>query len=416
MNIRKFTAGLLAIGLCAALLARTPVRAEEGGAPQEESSSITTNAIPGWPQGPDISSTAAVVMETSTDTILYGKNMDHPLYPAAAVKIMTILLALENSALEDQVVITATGVSGATDGGANIAAQLDEEFTMEQCLYAVMMASANDIAMQVAEHVGGSVEAFVEMMNTRAKELGCTGSVFTNPTGLPDENQHITAHDMALIMEAAITNDTFRTIASASSYTIPATNVSGGERVLTNNFSMMNPAGSVYYEGCLGGKEGATSASGSTLVCAAERNGMQLVAVVLQNVNDQINAETITLLDYAFENFQMFSAGADDFNLLSGGTVVIPAGAGEDSLTAEDTETEGEISRTYLFGGTPVGTARLMVTEAQDTSGLEEGEKNMAASATFSSSKSMIPYYVIGCAGIFLMILLIRMLVKTAKS
>lgn len=81
--------------------------------------------------------------------------------------------------------------------------------------------SANDIALQVAEHVGGSVEAFVEKMNARAQELGCTNTVFTNPTGLPDENQHITAHDMALIMETAMENETFRTIAATSSYTIP---------------------------------------------------------------------------------------------------------------------------------------------------------------------------------------------------
>ena len=93
----------------------------------------------------------------------------------------------------NRVTMTATGVSGVTDGGANISSQLDEVFTMEQCLYAIMVASANDIALQVAEHVGGSVDAFVQIMNTRAQELGCTNTVFTNPTGLPDENQHITA-------------------------------------------------------------------------------------------------------------------------------------------------------------------------------------------------------------------------------
>ena len=98
-------------------------------------------------------------METSTNTVLYFKNADQPLYPASAVKIMTCLVALENSSLDEQVTMTATGVSGVTDGGANISSQLDEVFTMEQCLYAIMVASANDIALQVAEHVGGSVDA-----------------------------------------------------------------------------------------------------------------------------------------------------------------------------------------------------------------------------------------------------------------
>ena len=153
---------------------------------------------------------------------------------------MTCLLALENSQLTDQVTMTETGVSGVTDGGAHISSQLGEVFTMEQCLYAIMLASANDIALQIAEQIGGSVDAFVEKMNSRAQELGCTNTVFTNPTGLPDDNQHTTAHDLALIMQAAINTDGFRDIASATSYTIPATNVSGGARNLTNSFSLTN--------------------------------------------------------------------------------------------------------------------------------------------------------------------------------
>ena len=268
----RFTAALLALGLCVSTaVSQIPVSATEETAADTSAqvqtadpSIVTTNGIAGWPQATDISSTAAVVMEISTNTVLYSKNADQALYPASAVKIMTCLLVLENSSLDDQVTMTATGVSGVTDGGANISAQLDEVFTMEQCLYAIMVASANDIALQVAEHISGSVDAFVAAMNARAQELGCTNTVFTNPTGLPDENQHITAHDMALIMEAAMANDTFRTIAATTSYTIPATNVSGGDRVLTNNFTMINNTSDGYYEACIGGKEGYTQASGST--------------------------------------------------------------------------------------------------------------------------------------------------------
>ena len=212
MKKSRLTAALLAFGISASMIFQTPVyAAEDTAVTAAAASTITTNSISGWPQGPDITSAAAVVMEDSTNTILYAKDMDQSLSPAGAVKIMTCLLALENSQLTDQVTMTETGVSGVTDGGAHISSQLGEVFTMEQCLYAIMLASANDIALQVAEHVGGSVDAFVQIMNTRAQELGCTNTVFTNPTGLPDENQHITAHDMALIMEAAMANDTFRT-------------------------------------------------------------------------------------------------------------------------------------------------------------------------------------------------------------
>ncbi len=151
---------------------------------ETQTSSISTNSISGWPQGPDITSTAAMIMEDSTQTTVYAKNMDQVLYPGATVKVMTTLLTLENAQLSDQVTMTATGVSGVTDGGASISAQLDEVFTVEQCLYAIMLASANDVALQIAEQIGGSVDGFVQMMNNRAVELGCTNTVFTNPTGL----------------------------------------------------------------------------------------------------------------------------------------------------------------------------------------------------------------------------------------
>ena len=119
---------------------------------------IVTNSIPGWPQGPAINCASAILIEESTGTVLYSSDSDHMYYPSGTVKIMTCLLALENSSLDEEVTFTETGVSGATDGATNIAAQVDETFTMEQCLYAIMLNSSNESAYAVAEHVGGSVE------------------------------------------------------------------------------------------------------------------------------------------------------------------------------------------------------------------------------------------------------------------
>lgn len=415
---RKFTAAFLALSISASLLFQMPVSAAEDNAAeaQTDTSVITTNSISGWPQASDISSTAAMVMENSSNTVLFAKNADQELYPSAAVKIMTTLVALENSQLTDQVTMTATGVSGVTDGGANISAQLDEVFTMEQCLYAVMTASANDIALQVAEHVGGSVEAFVEKMNTRAAELGCTNTVFTNPTGLPDENQHTTAHDMALIMKEAINNDTFRTIAAAPSYTIPATNVSGGERVLTNNFALMDSTKPAYYKSCLGGKEGFTEASGSTLVCAARKNGMTLICVVLHGSSETTDDEAISLLNYGFDNFGRLTLPDTDFNRISGGKVIVPNGAVAENLTVQDTENGEKIERQYFFGDAPVGTAVLendqTVTEDESLT----GKANMEEAKNFSDSKTDIPYYVIAGIGAALLLLLIFLMIQVIKS
>ena len=416
MKIKKLLAGFLAAGISLSLMTVSPVSAAEETA-AAASSGITTNSIAGWPQGPEITSTAAVIMEDSTNTVLYAKNADQQLYPGGTVKVMTTLLALENTQLTDQVTMTATGVSGVTDGGANISAQLDEVFTIEQCLYAMMLSSANDIALQVAEHIGGSVEGFVKMMNDRAAQLGCTGTVFTNPTGLPDENQHTTAHDMALIMKAAIDNDTFRTIAGTTSYTISATNVSGGERVLTNNFSMLNSANAAYYPNCIGGREGYTEASGSTLVCGAEKNGATLIAVVLQGASGTTAAEAGSLLNFGFDNFQMLSLGDTDFNMLSGGNVFVPVGATADSLTAEDTPgEEGQLNRQYYFGSAPVGTAVVAVTEEPDTSMVDASQQNLEAARSFSEGKSEVPYYIIGGAGALILILLFVGIIKIAKS
>ena len=424
-KMKRFSAALLALGLgTATLFTQLPVRAAEETADTAadtavqtaDPSIVTTNGIQGWPQASDISSTAAIVMETSTNTVLYSKNADQALYPASAVKVMTCLMALENSSLDDQVTMTATGVSGVTDGGANISAQLDEVFTMEQCLYAIMVASANDIALQVAEHISGSVEDFVAAMNTRAQELGCTNTVFTNPTGLPDENQHTTAHDMALIMEAAMANDTFRTIAQTTSYTIPATNVSGGDRVLTNNFTMINSSGDSYYEPCIGGKEGYTEASGSTLVCEASKNNMKLVCVVLNGASGVTDDEAIALLNYGFDNFTPLTLPDDDFNRLSGGTVIVPAGTGADALTTEDSSSDGQITRQYYFGGTPVGTAILEDVEEQTDDAAATGQKNMEAAQNFSVSHTTAPYYIIGAIGAAFLLFLLFLMIRVIKS
>ena len=415
MKKSRITAALLAFGISASMVFQTPVFATEETA-AAATSGITTNSISGWPQGPEITSASAVVMEDSSDTILYAKDMDTALSPAGAVKIMTCLLALENSQLTDQVTMTETGVSGVTDGGAHISSQLGEVFTMEQCLYAIMLASANDIALQVAEQIGGSVDAFVQKMNDRAQELGCTNTVFTNPTGLPDENQHTTAHDMALIMEAAMANDTFRTIAQTTSYTIPATNVSGGDRVLTNNFTMINSSSDSYYEPCIGGKEGYTEASGSTLVCEASKNNMKLVCVVLNGASGVTDDEAIALLNYGFDNFTPLTLPDDDFNRLSGGTVIVPAGTGADALTTEDSSSDGQITRQYYFGGTPVGTAILENVEQQTDDAAATGQKNMEAAQNFSVSHTTAPYYIIGAIGAAFLLFFLFLMIRVIKS
>ena len=199
---KKIAAALV---LCVSLLSSPSVLA----------AAITTNSITGWPQGPEIVDETGVLMEAETGTILYDKGMDQRMYPASTTKIMTALVVLENTEdLQTKVTFTETGTKEVAPDSANIQAQLGEELTVEQCLYASLLASANEVSSQLAEFVGGTKEHFVEMMNLKAQELGCSDTHFTNPNGLPDENHYTTAHDLALIMQAAIQNETFREIES----------------------------------------------------------------------------------------------------------------------------------------------------------------------------------------------------------
>lgn len=417
MKSKRLYSGLMALGLACTLIFQTPVLAAEETA-ETQTSSISTNSISGLATG------SGYHLHSCND---HGRQYtDYRLcqkhgpgsYPGATVKVMTTLLTLENAQLSDQVTMTATGVSGVTDGGASISAQLDEVFTVEQCLYAIMLASANDVALQIAEQIGGSVDGFVQMMNNRAVELGCTNTVFTNPTGLPDENQHTTAHDMALITKAAIDNESFRAIAETTSYTIPATNVSGGERVLTNNFSMLNNTNASYYQYCLGGREGYTEASGSTLVCGAEKNGVSLIAVVLQGASGTTAAEAVSLLNYGFDNFQLLSLGDNDFDMASGGNVFVPNGTTADALTTQDGEVQdGQYNRQFLFNGTPVGTAVMSVTSPEeDTAVIEASTQNLTNAQDYTVSHTSVPYFVIGGIGLFLLLLILFRIVKVAKS
>lgn len=314
---------------------------------------VTTDAIPGWPKGPEpFYSDTAVLIEASTGAVLYDKGMDEIRYPASITKIMTTIIALENSNLTDTVTFTDTACALAIPGNAKIDAKPGEVLTMEQCLYAVMLASANEVACQVAIQIAGSEAAFADRMNAKAAEIGCTNTHFTNASGLQDENHYTTAHDMALIMQYAIQNQDFLTITGTLSYTIPATNMSA-ERTLSTHNAMMVP-GDYYYEGTFSGKPGNTGEAGSTLVTAATRNNMTLICVVLKAADGgQSVTDTISLMDYGYSNFTLIDVSAQ--NQERSGNVVLPNGMDFSSLT-EEADAAGSSFR-YSYQGHFVGLA-----------------------------------------------------------
>ena len=156
-----------------------------------------------WPEGPSIATPSAIVIEINSGAVLYEKNSDQVSYPASITKILTTLLALENSELDEVVTFSDDAINYNQGDTSHIARDYGEQMTMKECLYAVMLESANECAYAVAEHVGqklgGNYQTFIDLMNERAKELGCTNTHFTNANGLPDENHWTSARDMALI-------------------------------------------------------------------------------------------------------------------------------------------------------------------------------------------------------------------------
>lgn len=260
-----------------------------------------------WPEGPAVDSPCVILMEMSTGTILYEKNSTEQNYPASITKIMTTLLALENSDLNEIVTFSTEAIDNTE--GSGIARDYGEQMTMEQCLYAVMLSSANECAYAVAEHVGGTVENFVDMMNAKAQELGCETTHFVNPHGLFDENHYTSCYDMALIAKAAYENETFRIITGTARYTIPPTNKHEEETPLLNHNEMLYPWQHLKYryEYCTGGKTGYTNVARTTLVTFAEKDGMKLVCVVMRTESPSQWTDSTNLFNYAFDNFQLFN-------------------------------------------------------------------------------------------------------------
>ena len=286
---------------------------------------ITTNSIDGWPQGPDTYSETAVLMDADTGVILYNKGMDEKRYPASITKIMTALLALENSNLDDQVTFTEECLADQTSDSGNIGMQVGEVLTMRQCLLALMIRSANDVATQIAVHIAGSVSAFADMMNQRAQELGCVNTHFVNASGMPDENHYTTAHDMALIFQEAIKNQDFKDIIGTQSFTIDPTNMNPESRTYSTHHALVAQSAPEHYEGCFGGKTGVTEASKNTLVSGAIRDGMTLIAVAMRAEVGQVCQDHISMFDYGFNNFQKVE--------VPGGAVTIPKDAQVTNLT-----------------------------------------------------------------------------------
>ncbi|MEE0968311.1 MAG: D-alanyl-D-alanine carboxypeptidase family protein [Clostridia bacterium] len=222
-----------------------------------------------------VSAESAALINLENGDVYFAKNASARLPMASTTKIMTALVALENSEIDDTVIIDrrAVGVEG-----SSVYLTEGELLTMENLLYALLLASANDAAAAIAIEVGGSIEGFAQLMNEKAKDLGLENTHFENPHGLDSEEHYTSALDLAKITAAAMKNESFAKIVSTYKSTIPC---NGGSRVLINHNKLLRS-----YDGAVGVKTGFTKRSGRCLVSAAERNGMTLIAVTINAPDD----------------------------------------------------------------------------------------------------------------------------------
>ncbi|MCI9359844.1 MAG: D-alanyl-D-alanine carboxypeptidase [Hungatella sp.] len=278
--------------------------------------SITTYADVVWPENVSIQAEGGIVMDADTGTVLYGKNIHTTYFPASITKILTALIVIEQCDLNEMVTFSHNAVYNVEVGSSSAGLDEGDVLSVRDCLYALLLKSANESANALAEHVAGSTEAFADMMNQRAASLGCQDSHFANPSGLNDPNHYVSAYDMALIGQAALHNETFMEIDSSLYYDLPVTKRNPEGARIYPGHKMIKKNLAEYYEGCLGGKTGYTSLAGNTLVTFAKKNGMTLVSVVLNGHQTQY-PDTKALLDFGFRNFQTVSAAEYDTSYTS---------------------------------------------------------------------------------------------------
>ena len=248
---------------------------------------------------PLIDAESAIVVEVSTGRIIYEKNSTKQMYPAST----TAILVLENCNLTDVVTVSESALENIPQGYVTCNLSPGEEITVNDLLYALMLPSANDAAYVLAEHVGGSVQGFADMMNAKLEELGCTSTHFVNPNGIHADDHYTTAYDLYLIARYAMKNEDFRRIVATKEYTLPATNkYDSNDRVLKNTNNLLDESSNSYYKYAIGIKTGHTSMAGDCLIAEASRDGLEFISVVL---NASRFTDTKKLFNYAYDNYTL---------------------------------------------------------------------------------------------------------------
>ena len=333
-------------------------------------------ARPDWPSDTGIEAEAGAVMDVDTGTMLFGQNSHVEYYPASITKILTALVVLEHADLTDTVTYSDKAMNSVeADSGNKLSLVAGDTMTVEDCLYALLLASVNQAANALAEHVAGSISDFVDMMNAKAAELGCTESHFANPSGLNNDNQVVTAFDMTKIAAAAYSNPKLLEISSAKTWKIGATTNNPDGVSVKNEHRLViteDPESPYYCPEAVAGKTGYLLKAGNTLVTYGEKDGRRVVSVILKGSPRQYFVDGKSLLQFGLNRFQNVDIAENETRYVTGedqvdvnGTSYAPSDLAIQSgkkitLPKDAAFADAELSLDAVPDGAPEGTVGVL--------------------------------------------------------
>ena len=400
------------LGLLAAMLILSPLlnvqaatltAEEEARLKQHRSLPVQTNEIANWPTGPIVGAESAILMEAETGAILYAKNIHQKQFPASITKILTTLMMTEMCELDEMVTFSHDAVFDTPRDSNHIAMDVGQALTIEQCLNAILIRSANEVAFAAAEHITGSTDwsVFADLMNKRAAELGCLNTHFVNPNGLPDDDHYTTCYDMAMIGKAFFANEMLCKITLSKRLEIPASDTVPQNKLEMNAMQII-PGKKYAYEYLVGCKTGFTETARYSLVSCAQKGDLKLICVVMNDENPYQYEDTISLFNYGFSNFdklniseqetkfdlsggEMFHYGIDIFassqpllSLNKEDVIVLPTTLSLDQLESNVTYSAEEnraATISYTYGGMQLGDVRVHFTSAVNHLPHEDNEE-----------------------------------------
>jgi len=407
---------------------------------------VESNEINNWPQGPIVSAESAILMEINTGTVLYEKNIHEHQYPASTTKILTTLIASEQSELSEVVEFSHDAVFDTPRDSNHIAMNPGDTLTMEQCLNAILIRSANEVCYAVAEHIGETREGFAQMMNNRAKELGCVDSNFVNPNGLPDDNHYTSAYDLAMIGRGFFANEMLCRITTTPKLVIPKEE----EDLIEWNQMELIPGRGYAYEYLVGCKTGYTNVARSSLVSCAEKDGLKLICVVLNDEAPYQYEDTIALFNYGFSNFDKINVSQTETKYNIGNTgaaysdndvfgnsqpilslnkedcIILPKTATfQDAVSTISYETENANQAaiiTYTYEGVPIGSASVdlainkeenyVFDTVDDATAKENSDSHTEETSFIFINVVKVFLWIVGIAGAISLIIIIWSIMK----